>query len=194
MRTPLHPPEALPEPEPEPELPSKPLAGTKRKSSGATPAKKKTKTPAPVTLHKLLQPLQKPQLEKLVLDFCAQRPEMEPALRHLPGFDYTAALAELQKLLKKVFTAFPHSRWGSSTDHYSYNRVRPVQANFIAAVKKPLTPLSTGKQWKELLEYLIGAIKLSGDLPDWNQEADCKSKNVLFRTLATKEAGQTEGV
>jgi len=147
--------------------------------------KKKRKT-TPVTIEKLLNPLKKDQLETVILELIQKHPEIEHNIRDLlPTFDVSTAIQDAQKLKQKIFQAFPNTRYGSSYDHYSFNRVKSSQSAYITAVRKPISVMSSAKQWNELLDYLLAIIEESAEIPDWDCEDDQKSKKALFKTFAS---------
>lgn len=149
------------------------------------PPKKKRK-PVRVNLEKLLFPLKKEQLEEVILQFIKDNPDFENNIRTLlPTFDVAGAIQEAQKLKQKVFQAFPNTRYGSSYDHYSFNHVKSFQSAYITAVRKPITAMSSAKQWDELLDYLLAIIEESAELPDWDCEQDRKQKINLFKIFSS---------
>ena len=148
------------------------------------PAKKRRA--APVPLPKLLQSLQKSQLEQLVIDLASSHPDLETSIRQcLPDFDVLAALEELKMLNKKVYESLPHTRYTTTLDHACFLRTKPVQALFVAATKKTLTLLASSKQWKSLMEYLLGSVVEADDLPNWENASDLKPKLSLFKQFAS---------
>ena len=148
------------------------------------PPKKKRKTT--VNLSKLIRGLTKEQLEEMILNVTNELPDIEETVRkHLPTFDIQQAIQEAQKLKKKLFQEFPNTRYGSPYDHYAFTRVKSSQSAYSTAVRKPLTVLSSAKQWSVLLDYILAVIEESAELPDWDCEADRKPKQSLFKAFAS---------
>ena len=174
----------------------------------ATEAKKSRAAPA--SLDRLLAPLDAASLSKLLLQVCARSVAEQVAVSNeqfvrqqvggaLSLVAVDSRIADAEACFKKIWSAFPHTRYGSDRDHFCYKRVRPVQAIFIKKVSEPLVDLKEAKNWRALLRYLRGAVKLALDLPSWDQAADNKSKAALYKRLAAalrialrSEAGKTE--
>lgn len=138
-----------------------------------------------VKVDKLLKPLGKQQLLELLLRL-TQDPEIEDQIRqNAPEFSVRDVMTKLRKLSAALYKSFPHTRYGSSYDHYTYVRVADQEAAFIKAAKKPLQMLVDSRQWLVALQYFEAVIAEAAELPNWDSPDDCKAKRALFRSFAT---------
>mmetsp|Transcript_4583 Transcript_4583/g.16124 ORF Transcript_4583/g.16124 Transcript_4583/m.16124 type:complete len:379 (+) Transcript_4583:345-1481(+) len=168
--------------------PSSPSAAAAAAATALPAAKrratKKRKNVA-VKVDKLLKPLGKQQLLDLLLKL-TQDPEIEAQIRvQAPAFDVREVMVKLRKLSAALYKSFPHTRYGSSYDHYTYARVQPQEAAFIKAAKKPLQMLVDSRQWLVALQFLEAVVAEAAELPNWDCPDDCKAKRALFRCFAS---------
>ena len=149
------------------------------------PSTKKRKK-STVDIKKLLKLLTKEQLQEVIAKAIVDSPVLEETIRtRIPPYEISTTIQEAQKLKANIFKSFPHTRYGSSYDHYCYTHVRPAQNSFISFVSKPLKLLSDAKQWRPLLDYLFIAIEETAELPNWDSPADRQPKENLFKKYAT---------
>lgn len=169
--------------------PISPFAPAQAEPTIAEPARKKRVTKkrkhVAVKVDKLLKPLGKQQLLDLLLRL-TQDPEIEDQIRqNAPEFSVRDVMTKLRKLSAALYKSFPHTRYGSSYDHYTYVRVADQEAAFIKAAKKPLQMLVDSRQWQVALQYFEAVIAEAAELPNWDSPDDCKAKRALFRSFAT---------
>ena len=176
-----------PTPIPNSPLPLNQEVGNKR-ITGTFPIKQpatKKRKKSSVDIKKLLKLLTKEQLQEVISKAIVDFPVLEETIRtRIPPYEISTTIQEAQKLKASIFKSFPHTRYGSSYDHYCYTHVRPAQNTFISFVSKPLKLLSDAKQWRPLLDYILVAIEETAELPNWDSPADRQPKENLFKKFA----------
>jgi Cut8, nuclear proteasome tether protein len=78
---------------------------------------------------------------------------------------------EFAQLLNDINRAFPHTRWGSSTDKYSYGRVSPSISKLRQRLYAQGTKLVDAGSFKALLMFSQFALdEVIAELPNWDEQ------------------------
>jgi len=159
---------------------------TKKKSS-TPPVLKKPRKQKSVDTKRLLQSLTKEQLVSLIIKHIDSKPECKLDFcneSELPAPDIESLTAELKKLNNKISKSFPHSRFGSHLDHYSYKRVSPAISSFRKTLNQHLAILQKSQRHDSMISWLLSIFPSVSDLPHWDSKNDRKTKTQIITKLA----------
>lgn len=148
---------------------------------------KSNKTASEMSIFRRLSALSSEQLADLVDNLINKHPDLkEEVEKSLPKPDISHLIENLEYFRKNVFKSLPNSRWGSSRDAFCFRRVKTHVENFKSSC------ISQGKQlqdtgfWESSLEYILEAWECVSNLPDWDNVAHNKSKEMCYRNLSTQ--------
>lgn len=171
-----------------------------QQSTGKARAKPRGRGPK---LRSVLESLDKKQLVDLVValanddDAGDGSSSIDARVRELmPEPD--VGVDALVVLKNKIYRAFPYSRYGSSRDNYSYNRVSPAITAFKKEFNAKLTSLNKGGSPIPTLRFIVAAAGVVDGLPCFDREEKNKYKAVmntrLFKTgtAAIKKASKAD--
>jgi hypothetical protein len=155
----------------------------KSTSKDTTPKKRAKKE---VDIEKLLKAYEKEDLINIISKLIDKNKDLEKDVRELlpkPSMDLQKK--QLEKLSKSIMSAFPHSRFGSNRNHFCFKRVQQHVSNFKTQLNSPIKGYKDSKQFEVLMEYLLVAIPIVDDLPNFDDEKDNNLKNGMIKVMIT---------
>jgi len=163
--------------------------------STGTPSKPKKPRHKVTPLESALNPLSKEQFVGIVCSFFQKHPEFEDEIMGmLPQPDQTEIFKELEKLERQYGRLFPNTRFGSSHDNYSYNRVVKGLGPFKKKLLDHGVHLKASKSWVPLLNYVGRAITFAVDMPQWDNEEKNKSRNSAIKSVDSYGKAAVKGI
>lgn len=149
--------------------------------------------PPPSAVSKALAPrlsvLDKAQLIELVTGLVDEGSLTASAVEaHLPTADLGPTLKECERLVRKIGSSLPRSRYGSSTDHFGYKRC----ASAAQAAKKALVDggaaLKKAKQWDIAATYAHRALPIADSMVEFDRPEDNGARNAAIKYLTELKA------
>ncbi len=102
-----------------------------------------------------------------------------------PSPDLAPLENKLENLKKSIYKAFPYSKYGNDRDGFCFRRVRGHLAAFKTECFLQCKTLTDSQQWKSSINYICMAWKFVYELPDWNDSAHNKNKEMCYKKLVT---------
>lgn len=134
-----------------------------------------------------LSALSSEQLTELLDNLINRHPELkEEVEKSLPKPDISHLIENLEYFRKNIFKSLPNSRWGSSRDAFCFRRVKTHVENFKSSCNTQGKQLQDAGSWEASLEYILQAWGCVGNLPDWDNVAHNKNKEMCFRNLSVQ--------
>ena len=129
----------------------------------------------------------KDQLVELLVNLSNEIENLENKIRDsVPKSDMSKQKAEMEKLGKAIYRAFPNSRYGSGRDRFCYNRVKTHITAFKSELGSKMKLYKEGKLFDELFDFIIEvAIPTVDDLPDFDEEIHNKPKLTMIKSIET---------
>ncbi|PVU94601.1 hypothetical protein BB560_005926 [Smittium megazygosporum] len=157
-----------------------------------------------ISLEKLLEPLEKRDLLKLLNNLIQNNKHLENEIRNaLPEPTIASACLQLGRLEQKMQSSIPYSKFGPVFDEYTYNRLRPSLEELHDTIEMyiehffkggliqihtrdefgntPSNPVSHPAEWFEILIYTTGIVMR---MPVWPQANFNSIRTNLLKYMA----------
>ncbi|CAG8533389.1 3288_t:CDS:2 [Acaulospora morrowiae] len=137
-------------------------------------------------LSKLLGTLDKPQLLSLINNLIDAHPNLQSEIAsNIPRPTIQSVTRILEGMEKKYLDSFPYTKWGSSKDDYSFNRVKPAIMELQGAIMDYADHFTSPEEFPTVtFAFLHLATTITHRLPEWDNSSHNELKRDIYLKLA----------
>lgn len=139
----------------------------------------------PLPVSRLVETLDRHQLENLMVTLCQSHPALATEVSRMAGPTVTVASAHelLKSKLEAIFLGLPYK--GDQQNDYAFHRVKPLVDDFLSALGDFMAHFlpPNESQIYNSLAFLEGATTYLHRLPTWSREGNNLAKFRMFKEL-----------